>query len=100
VPSQVERVRQGGELPPWYDLSEWDDSGDTPAADTQSVSLQVRHRLQTLRTKLQILSGNSDPASTLGLQAQTVNLATANTHACLCLVCWLHANIRGCAATS
>jgi len=41
MPLQVERVRQGGELPPWYDLSEWDDSGDTPAAETQSVSLQV-----------------------------------------------------------
>ena len=41
VHAQVERVRRGGELPPWYDLSEWDHSGDTPAADSQSVSLQV-----------------------------------------------------------
>ena len=40
-PAQVERVQAGGELPPWYDLSEWDDSGDTPAAESHSVSLQV-----------------------------------------------------------
>lgn len=40
--AQVERVQRGGELPPWYDLSEWDDSGDTPAAESHSVSLQVR----------------------------------------------------------
>ena len=38
---QVERVQKGGELPPWYDLSEWDESGDTPAAESHSVSLQV-----------------------------------------------------------